>query len=136
PAVGRRCQAAVASQPEPEATPHQNYWTALPPPNLTGSLHMGHALNGAIQGVLVRLARMRGLRTKWIYGTDHAGIATQVKVEEALAAEGKRKEDLGREAFVERVWRWREEHGSTITRQYKRLGASLDYRDERFTMDE
>src|SRR4051812_14106199 len=97
---------------------------------------MGHALNGSIQDACIRLARMRGLRTKWIFGTDHAGIGTQVKVEEALAAEGKTKEDLGREAFVERVWRWREEHGSAITEQYKRLGASLDYADERFTMDE
>src|SRR4051812_5429849 len=97
---------------------------------------MGHALNGSIQDVCVRLARMRGLRTKWIFGTDHAGIGTQVKVEEALAAEGMTKEELGREKFEERVWRWREEHGSLITEQYKRLGASLDYEDERFTMDD
>ncbi len=112
------------------------YSIAVPPPNVTGSLHMGHALNGSIQDACIRLARMRGKRTKWIYGTDHAGIATQVKVEEALAAEGKTKEELGREAFVERVWRWREQYGSTITEQYQRLGASLDYDDERFTMDE
>src|SRR3954471_13976011 len=122
--------------PEPEGTPDENYSIAVPPPNVTGSLHMGHALNGTLQDVLIRLARMRGRRAKWIYGTDHAGIATQVKVEEALAAEGKSKEDLGRDAFVERVWEWREQYGSTITEQYKRLGASLDYRDERFTMDE
>jgi valyl-tRNA synthetase len=112
------------------------YSIAVPPPNVTGSLHMGHALNGSIQDACIRLARMRGKRTKWIYGTDHAGIATQVKVEEALAAEGKAKEELGREPFVERVWRWRERYGSTITEQYQRLGASLDYDDERFTMDE
>src|SRR3954471_5034654 len=122
--------------PEPEGTPDENYSIAVPPPNVTGSLHMGHALNGTLQDVLIRLARMRGRRTKWIYGTDHAGIATQVKVEEALAAEGKTKEDLGREAFIERVWEWREQYGSRITEQYKRLGASLDYQDERFTMDE
>jgi valyl-tRNA synthetase len=112
------------------------YSIAVPPPNVTGSLHMGHALNGSIQDACIRLARMRGKRTKWIYGTDHAGIATQVKVEEALAAEGKKKEELGRKAFVERVWQWREQYGSTITQQYQRLGASLDYDDERFTMDE
>src|SRR3954454_10975526 len=121
--------------PEPEGTPDENYSIAIPPPNVTCSLHMGHALNGMIQDVLVRVARMRGRRTKWIYGTDHAGIATQVKVEEALAAEGTTKEDLGREAFIERVWKWREQYGSQITEQFKRLGASLDYEDERFTMD-
>src|SRR3954447_4004146 len=134
--VFARWEEAGIFHPEPEGTPDQNYSIAIPPPNVTGSLHMGHALNGTLQDVLIRLARMRGKRTKWIYGTDHAGIATQVKVEEALAAEGKSKEDLGREAFVERVWEWREQYGSTITEQYKRLGASLDYRDERFTMDE
>ena len=96
---------------------------------------MGHALNGSIQDALIRLARMRGKRTKWIFGTDHAGIATQVKVEQALAEEGKTKEDIGRERFVERVWEWRKDHGSQITEQFKRLGASLDYSDERFTMD-
>ena len=84
---------------------------------------MGHALNGAIQDLCIRVARMRGLRTKWIYGTDHAGIGTQVKVEEALAAEGKTKEDLGREAFIERVWEWRREHGSTITEPVPKRSA-------------
>jgi valyl-tRNA synthetase len=133
--VFARWEGAGIFHPEPEGTPDENYSIAIPPPNVTGSLHMGHALNGTIQDVLVRVARMRGRRTKWIYGTDHAGIATQVKVEEALAAEGKTKEDLGREAFIERVWEWREQYGSRITEQYKRLGASLDYEDERFTMD-
>jgi valyl-tRNA synthetase len=99
-------------------------------------LHMGHALNGSIQDVCIRMARMRGINTKWIYGTDHAGIGTEVKVVDALAAEGTTKEEIGRPAFIERVWEWRAEHGSTITEQYKRLGASLDYEDERFTMDE
>jgi valyl-tRNA synthetase len=134
--VFARWEEAGIFHPEPEGTPDENYSIAIPPPNVTGELHMGHALNGTLQDVLVRVARMRGRRTKWIYGTDHAGIATQVKVEEALAAEGKTKEDLGREAFIERVWEWREQYGSRITEQYKRLGASLDYQDERFTMDE
>ncbi len=121
--------------PEPTGEHEGSYSIAVPPPNVTGSLHMGHALNGTLQDVCIRLARMRGLRTKWIYGTDHAGIATQRQVERALADEGLTKEELGRERFAERVWQWREQHGSTITEQFKRLGASLDYEDERFTMD-
>ncbi|MDQ3672274.1 MAG: class I tRNA ligase family protein, partial [Actinomycetota bacterium] len=121
--------------PEPEGSPAENYSIAVPPPNVTGSLHMGHALNGAIQDVLIRLHRMRGRRTKWIFGTDHAGIATQRQVEKQLEREGTSREEIGREAFVERVWRWREEYGGQITEQFKRLGASLDYQDERFTMD-
>jgi valyl-tRNA synthetase len=120
--------------PEP-GDPSDSYSIAVPPPNVTGSLHMGHALNGTLQDVLIRVARMRGKRAKWIYGTDHAGIATQRVVERALADEGVTKEDLGRERFAERVWEWREQYGSTITGQFKRLGASLDYEDERFTMD-
>ena len=122
--------------PEPEGTPQENFSIAVPPPNVTGSLHMGHALNGSIQDLCCRVARMRGRRTKWIYGTDHAGIAVQRQVEKALAEEGKTKEELGRDAFIERVWEWRRLHGSTITEQFKRLGASLDYGDERFTMDD
>ncbi len=121
--------------PEPGGDSGESYSIAIPPPNVTGSLHMGHALNGTLQDVLVRVARMRGLRTKWIYGTDHAGIATQRVVERALEEEGLTKEDLGRDGFAERVWQWREQYGSTITGQFKRLGASLDYGDERFTMD-
>src|ERR671923_2309150 len=105
--VFARWEEAGIFHPEPEGEARDNYSIAVPPPNVTGSLHMGHALNGSIQDVLVRLARMRGRRTKWIYGTDHAGIATQVKVEEALAEEGASKEELGRERFIERVWRWR-----------------------------
>ena len=97
---------------------------------------MGHALNGSIQDTLIRLARMRGQRTKWIFGTDHAGIATQTLVERLLRSEGTSREELGREAFNERVWRWREQYGSTIVEQFKRLGASADYEDERFTLDE
>ncbi|MDQ3433119.1 MAG: valine--tRNA ligase [Actinomycetota bacterium] len=121
---------------DPSGEAAESFSIAVPPPNVTGALHMGHALNASIQDLLIRVARMRGRRTKWIFGTDHAGIATQVKVEQALAAEGKTKEDLGREAFVERAWEWRREHGSTIVEQFKRIGASLDYTDERFTMDD
>src|SRR5438128_685027 len=97
---------------------------------------MGHALNGTIQDVLIRVNRMRGKRTKWILGTDHAGIATQTQVERLLASEGTSREEIGREAFVERVWRWREQYGGTIIEQYQRLGASCDYAEERFTLDE
>src|SRR3954471_16042682 len=122
--------------PEPGGTPDENYSIAIPPPNVTGALHMGHALNGAIQDALIRLNRMRGRRTKWIFGTDHAGIATQRQVEKLLASEGPSREEIGREAFTERVWRWREQYGSTILEQYKRLGASADFEDERFTLDE
>jgi valyl-tRNA synthetase len=122
--------------PEPEGTADENYSIAVPPPNVTGVLHMGHALNGAIQDTLVRTNRMRGRRTKWILGTDHAGIATQRQVEKRLIEEGTSREQLGREEFVRRVWEWREEHGGQIIEQFKRLGATLDYEDERFTMDE
>jgi len=111
------------------------YSIVIPPPNVTGSLHMGHALNNTLQDVLVRLKRMDGFEALWVPGTDHAGIATQVVVERQLAEEGKTKEDLGREAFVERVWRWKEESGGTIIRQLKRLGASCDWSRLRFTMD-
>ncbi|MEJ7750440.1 MAG: valine--tRNA ligase [Thermoleophilaceae bacterium] len=134
--VFARWEEAGIFSAEPEGDAAENFSIAVPPPNVTGVLHMGHALNASIQDSLVRLARMRGKRAKWIYGTDHAGIGTQVKVEQALAAEGKTKEDLGREAFAERVWEWRTEHGSAITEQFKRIGASLDYSDERFTMDD
>src|SRR5918999_6504934 len=121
--------------PEPAGTAEENYSIAIPPPNVTGALHMGHALNGAIQDALIRLARMRGRRAKWVLGTDHAGIGTQTVVERWLRAEGTSREEIGREAFTERVWRWREQYGGTIVEQYRRLGASCDYRDERFTLD-
>jgi valyl-tRNA synthetase len=116
--------------------PGEPYVIALPPPNVTGALHMGHALSGTVQDVLIRLHRMRGRKALWIYGTDHAGIATQMVVERLLRAEGTTRQELGREGFVERVWQWRRETGTTITGQYLRLGASLDFRRERFTMDE
>src|SRR5947199_10536895 len=100
--------------PEPEGEAADNYSIAIPPPNVTGALHMGHALNNSIQDCLVRDQRMRGRRVKWIVGTDHAGIATQTQVERALKAEGLDREQLGREEFVNRVWHWRERYGGTI----------------------
>src|SRR5688572_7379687 len=122
--------------PEPEGEASQNFAIAVPPPNVTGALHMGHALNASIQDLLIRLNRMKGRHTKWIFGTDHAGIATQIQVEKQLEREGTSRAELGREAFTERVWQWRDQYGGTIVEQFKRLGASLDYNDERFTMDE
>ncbi len=122
--------------PPAEGTPEENYSIAIPPPNVTGALHMGHALNGSIQDVLIRINRMRGRNTLWVLGTDHAGIGTQMVVEKELAKEGVSRHDLGREAFVERVWEWKRQYGSTIVEQYKRLGASCDYERERFTLDE
>ncbi|HEX4720003.1 MAG TPA: valine--tRNA ligase [Thermoleophilaceae bacterium] len=136
PRVFERWEAARIFHPEPDGTADENYSLAIPPPNVTGALHMGHALNGSIQDVMIRRQRMRGVRTKWIFGTDHAGIATQVKVEQQLAEEGVTKQDLGREKFIEKVWEWREKYGSTIVQQFKRLGCSCDYQDERFTMDD
>ena len=121
--------------PEPEGEAAENYSIAIPPPNITGALHMGHALNGSIQDTLIRYHRMLGQRTKWIFGTDHASIATQRQVERELESLGTSREELGREAFIERTWSWRERYGATIVEQYKRLGASCDYRDERFTLD-
>ncbi len=122
--------------PEAEGTSEESFSVAIPPPNVTGALHMGHALNGSMQDALVRMNRMRGRNTLWILGTDHAGIATQAVVEKDLRKEGKSRHDLGREAFVERVWEWKAEYGSRIVEQYKRLGASCDYERERFTLDE
>ncbi|HKH18556.1 MAG TPA: valine--tRNA ligase [Solirubrobacteraceae bacterium] len=121
---------------EPEGTAEENFSIAIPPPNVTGALHMGHALNGSVQDCLVRYNRMLGRRTRWTLGTDHAGIATQTQVEKLLRSEGTTREELGREAFIERVWRWREEYGGIIFGQFQRLGASCDYSDERFTLDE
>lgn len=114
----------------------------IPPPNVTGVLHMGHALTNTIQDILIRWHRMKGDNTLWLPGTDHAGIATQAQVEKTIAKEKmpngkpKTRHDVGRDAFVELVWKWKEEHGSQITQQLKRLGSSLDWRRERFTMDE
>src|SRR4051795_10773707 len=133
--IFERWEKSGVFHPEPEGDASENFAIAIPPPNVTGALHMGHALNGSIQDAIVRLHRMQGQRTKWIFGTDHAGIATQVQVEKQLVAEGTSREEIRREAFVERVWQWREQYGGTIVNQYKRLGASADYEDERFTMD-
>jgi valyl-tRNA synthetase len=134
--VFRRWEEAGIFHAEPEGDASENYSIAIPPPNVTGELHMGHALNGSIQDTLIRMRRMQGRRTKWIFGTDHAGIATQLKVEQQLREEGTTREEIGREEFVKRVWEWREKYGSAIVEQFKRLGASADYEDERFTMDE
>ncbi|GIK77144.1 MAG: valine--tRNA ligase [Actinomycetes bacterium] len=122
--------------PEPAGTAAENYSIAIPPPNVTGSLHMGHGLNNTIQDTLVRKHRMMGERVKWIIGTDHAGIATQSVVEKELRAAGIDRHELGREAFVERVWEWRERYGGRIIEQLQRLGASGDFANERFTLDE
>jgi valyl-tRNA synthetase len=122
--------------PPAEGTPAENFSIAIPPPNVTGVLHMGHALNGTIQDALTRINRMRGRNTLWALGTDHAGIATQAVVERELREEGTSRHEIGREAFVDRVWKWREQYGSTIIEQFKRLGASCDYERERFTLDE
>ena len=112
------------------------YSIVIPPPNVTGSLHMGHALNNTLQDILIRFARMKGRDALWQPGTDHAGIATQMVVERQLEAEGKTRHDLGREAFIDRVWNWKAESGGTITGQLRRLGASCDWSRERFTMDD
>jgi valyl-tRNA synthetase len=141
--ITARWLASGLFHPEPQGTAQENYSIAIPPPNITGSLHMGHALNGSIQDVLIRYQRMRAQRAgsspalvKWILGTDHAGIATQAQVEKALRAEGTSRQEIGREAFERRVWEWREHYGHTIVEQFKRLGASCDYEEERFTLDE
>ena len=112
------------------------YTIVIPPPNVTGSLHMGHALNNTLQDVLIRFERMRGQDALWQPGTDHAGIATQMVVERQLEADGKTRHDLGREAFIDRVWKWKAESGGVITDQLRRLGASCDWSRERFTMDD
>ncbi len=114
----------------------ESYSIVIPPPNVTGNLHIGHALNLTLQDVLCRHARQLGKQVLWVPGEDHAGIATQNVVERRLAAEGKTRHDLGREAFVERVWQWKEEYGDNIRRQIKAMGASVDWSRERFTMDE
>ena len=112
------------------------YTIVIPPPNVTGSLHMGHALNNTLQDILVRLERMRGRDVLWQPGTDHAGIATQMVVERQLEAEGKTRHDLGRDKFVKKIWQWKAQSGGTITQQLRRLGATCDWSRERFTMDE
>ena len=112
------------------------YTIMIPPPNVTGSLHMGHGFNNSIMDALIRFRRMQGRNTLWQPGTDHAGIATQMVVERQLAADGIGRHDLGREKFLEKVWEWKEQSGGTITRQIRRLGSSVDWSRERFTMDD
>ena len=114
----------------------EGYSIVLPPPNVTGQLHMGHALDGTLQDILIRYKRMQGYNVLWLPGKDHAGIATQVKVEKEIAKEGLTKYDLGREKFLEKVWQWKEKYGDTIGRQIRRLGSSCDWSRERFTMDD
>ncbi|MBQ3824223.1 MAG: class I tRNA ligase family protein, partial [Clostridia bacterium] len=122
------------SAPNPDKKP---YTIVIPPPNVTGQLHMGHALDDTLQDILIRYKRMKGFETLWIPGTDHAGIATQIKVEEFLRKnEGLTRYDLGREKFLERVWAWKKQSGDRIINQLKKLGASCDWDRERFTMDE
>jgi valyl-tRNA synthetase len=123
---------AFSADPDSDLVP---YTIMMPPPNVTGILHMGHALTFTLQDVLVRYQRMRGRDVLWQPGTDHAGIATEIVVADQIAEEGGSKRDLGRERFVQRVWQWKEQSGGTITRQLRRLGASPDWKRERFTMD-
>jgi len=120
----------------PDAAPGTGYCIVIPPPNVTGTLHMGHAFQDTIMDALTRYHRMRGEPTLWQPGTDHAGIATQMVVERQLAADGLKRTDLSREAFVERVWEWKAKSGGTIANQLRRLGASVDWTRDRFTMDE
>src|SRR5712692_2168506 len=117
------------------ASPKPPYCIVIPPPNVTGSLHWGHALNNTLQDILIRYKRMDGYNALWVPGTDHGGIAVQVVLERQLAAEGKTRQDIGREAFLEMAWKWKEESGGNIIGQLKRLGASCDWSRERFTMD-
>src|SRR6202050_4332857 len=120
----------------PERAKAEPYCIVIPPPNVTGSLHMGHALNNTLQDILCRFERMRGKDVLWQPGTDHAGIATQAVVERQLMERQESSRAMGREAFIKRVWEWKAESGGTIIGQLKRLGASCDWSRERFTMDE
>jgi len=127
----------VATPPPGSAAAKSPVFTLLlPPPNVTGSLHMGHMFEHTEMDIVIRWHRMRGELTLWLPGTDHAGIATQLMVERQLASEGTSRQKLGREAFIQRVWEWREHYGGTILRQMKRLGASVDWDREYFTMDD
>jgi valyl-tRNA synthetase len=114
----------------------QPFVIIMPPPNVTGELHLGHVLPATMEDIMVRWHRMKGEPTLWLPGTDHAGIATQFVVERELAKEGKTRQGLGREEFLKHVWKWVEKHGSRITEQHKRLGTSCDWSRERFTLDD
>jgi len=113
----------------------KTFTIVLPPPNITGSLHMGHALNATCQDILIRWRRLYGYKTLWLPGTDHAGISTQNVVEKELKKEGLSRFDLGREKFLERVWQWKDKYGNIILEQFKKLGSSLDWSRTRFTLD-
>ena len=120
-----------------EVNPDKKPFTiVMPPPNITGKLHMGHALDNTMQDILIRYKRMSGYEALWVPGTDHASISTEVKVTNALKEEGKDKKEIGREAFLKRTWEWKEEYGGTIISQLKKIGSSCDWDRERFTMDE
>ena len=122
---------------KPTVSENENFSIVMPPPNVTGSLHMGHALNTTLQDIIVRYQRMKGKNVLWQPGTDHAGIATQMVVERNLQSERNvSRRDLGRETFVDEIWKWKEKSGGTITEQLRRLGASCDWSRERFTMDD
>ena len=108
----------------------------IPPPNVTGRLHLGHAWDGTLQDIIIRMKRMQGYDTLWLPGMDHAGIATQARVEAKLKEEGKTRYDLGREKFLEETWKWKEEYANVIREQWAKLGLSVDYSRERFTLDE
>ena len=120
-----------------EAHPDKKPYTiVMPPPNITGQLHMGHALDETLQDILIRWRRMQGYEALWVPGTDHASIATEAKIVEAMAKEGLTKEDLGRDGFLERAWAWKETYAGRIEQQLKKLGSSCDWERERFTLDE
>lgn len=112
------------------------YCIVIPPPNITGQLHMGHALDETLQDILIRWKRMSGYAAEWIPGTDHASIATEAKIVEAMRKEGLTKDDIGRDGFLERAWDWKKKYGGRIVEQLKKLGSSCDWDRERFTMDE
>ena len=120
----------------PERNDREPFTIVMPPPNVTGSLHIGHALDNTLQDILTRHARMQGKDALWVVGMDHAGIATQMVVERNLDSQGIKRADIGREAFLDHVWEWKGQSGGSITRQLRRLGASCDWANERFTMDE
>jgi valyl-tRNA synthetase len=140
PAIAEaKWQAAWETNEVFKANPEQGgepFCVVIPPPNVTGSLHMGHAFESALIDTLVRYHRMKGDNTLWLPGTDHASIAVQTILEKQLKAEGKNKDDLGREKFLEKAWQWKAESGGTIVNQLRRLGVSVDWSRERFTMDE
>jgi len=121
------------AEPDPAREP---FTIVIPPPNITGQLHMGHALDNTMQDAIIRFKRMQGYCTLWMPGTDHASIATEVKIVEQMAEEGITKDDIGRDGFLERAWKWRATYGSRIVQQLKKLGTSCDWVRERFTMDE